>query len=438
MMTPFAERVESYRAGTCRVHALKTSAKDIVTFRGSFRSCPDMATNEDLVQELTSMLLDKGTMHRDRFEVAEILDNLGAYISFFNDGLRVGFRGRTLKDDLPTVVELLAEQLIYPALDEDELSKVRARAIANVQRSLESTRDQASAALRRSIFPPNHPNYIIDPAEATAFYEGLDRDRVAGFHADHFGARNLEIVFVGDIPEGLAETVDAQLGDWSDHRSQDNFEPEAPAGKGGESFVEMADKPNADVAMGHPLAIRRNDAIFVPLYVGNYILGGNFSARLMSRIRDEMGLTYGIRSNLSGVTVEHGGLWEVSVTLSADNLDQGIEETRREVDRFVESGVTASELADKKTTITGSYQVGLGSTGGLARALLASIERGFGPSYLDTFPREVKEVGLDQVNDAIRAILKPDELFVATAGSRIPIGSTVAEGPIAPESRTSG
>ncbi|GIS56662.1 MAG: hypothetical protein CM1200mP1_06000 [Candidatus Neomarinimicrobiota bacterium] len=34
--------------------------------------------------------------------------------------------------------------------------------------------------------------------------------------------------------------------------------------------------------------------------LGIYILGGNFSARLMQTVRDEQGLTYGIGSSIGG------------------------------------------------------------------------------------------------------------------------------------------
>jgi len=117
------------------------------------------------------------------------------------------------------------------------------------------------------------------------------------------------------------------------------------------------------------------------------------------------------------VSTEYDGFWEVSVTLSAENLSAGTEQTLAEVRRFVKEGVTAEELEIKKTTIVGSYAVGLGTTSGLAHALLTNIERGFGVGYLDRFPEEVRLVTLDEVNEAIAEHLDPQRLHVATAGS---------------------
>ena len=45
--------------------------------------------------------------------------------------------------------------------------------------------------------------------------------------------------------------------------------------------------------------------------VGTYILGGNFSARLMQTVRDEQGLTYNIQSLVGGVDNGNDGYWVI-------------------------------------------------------------------------------------------------------------------------------
>jgi predicted Zn-dependent peptidase len=417
-MTDFVDRVEVLKAGGCNVYTLTTPVSDIVTFRGSFRSGPDVAINQDLVQSLCVSTLDKGTHRRTKIEIAEVLENLGAQLHFYSDDLRVGFSGSVLRDDLPIVVDLLAEQLRSPAFAEAEFELVRRRAIASAQRSMERTADQADVALRRSLFDTAHPNYGLTPAETIALYEAVDDDAVRRYHEKHFGARDLNLVVVGDLdPNVVQRSVGAAFSDWPDHGEQERYTANTELSPSLTSFVDIPDRPNSDVVMGHTLSIRRDHPDFVPLYVGNYILGGNFSARLMMKIRDELGLTYGIRSSLTDVSVDYDGFWEVSVTLSADNVAAGTEETLAEVERFVRDGITDRELQDKKETIAGSFAVGLATTAGLARSILANIERGFGPGYLDRFPEEVRASTLDEVNAAISKYLHPAYLHVATAGS---------------------
>jgi predicted Zn-dependent peptidase len=85
---------------------------------------------------------------------------------------------------------------------------------------------------------------------------------------------------------------------------------------------------------------------------------------------------------------------------------------------FVEQGATADELDAKKTTITGSYTVGLATTERLAQSILTNAERGFDVSYLDTFPEEIQALTLAEVNAAVRRHFDPEALQEALAGTQ--------------------
>jgi predicted Zn-dependent peptidase len=413
-----AERVVEAEAGHARLWMLPTPIRDVVSFRGSFETAPGFSTDDDLVQHVLADLLDKGTRRRDRFAVAEALEGRGAELSFYPDGLRVGFAGRALREDLPDVLALLAEQLREPLLDADEFEKERARAVAGVRQAMDSTGAQVTGAFRRLIYPPDHPNYNRPLEVEWRALDALTVEHVRAYHAGHFGGTGLRIAFAGDLDPGLAfEAVRAHLGDWAPHGRAARFTADAAPAPPGRSDVPMPHKHSLDVRLGHALALRRTDPGFIPLYVGVFALGGNFSARLMQEVRDRQGLTYGVGAALSGVAVEHGGHWRVAVGLSGPNLARGIAETEAVVRRFVEEGIRPEELAEKQETIAGTHVVGLATTGGLAARLLVNAERGFPVAYLDDYPDLVRDTTVDAVNDAVRRHLRPDGLHLAVAGT---------------------
>lgn len=414
----FAERVHDVGCGAARTLLLPTPVDRVVSFRGSFETRPDFGAGEELEQKLVTRMLDKGTRHRDRFAVAGELENRGAQLSFSADGLRCGFSGRVLRSDLPDVLVLLAEQLREPLFDPDEFEKVKAQHAASLRRSLESTSTQAAGAVARRLYPADHPNYRPAPEAMLARLGALTVEDVRAYHAAHFGARRLQLAFAGDLdPEVTAAAVTATLGDWAPPQAAAPFATAADPEPPGRVDVPIADRQNLDVRMAHALRVRRGDPDYLPLFVGNYILGGNFSARLMSTVRDEQGLTYGIGSSLSGVEVEYDGTWRIAVTLSGDALERGIEATLEQVRRFVEGGVTPAELEEKQTTITGAYKVGLATTGGLALSLLLNAERGFDVDYLDRYPQLIEALTCDDVNGAVRRHFDAEALHIAAAGT---------------------
>lgn len=415
---PFAERVYEREAGPARLLMLPTPVRRVVSFRGSFYTYPDFAAGDEVLQMLTVRLLDKGTRRRDRFAIAEVLEDRGAKLQFHNDALRVSFSGRALREDVGDVLEAVAEQLREPLFDEGEFEKARRQVAAQLQRSMESTGGQAAAALSRRLYAPAHPNYTPDPQESLEQLQGLTVERVRAYHEAHFGSTGLLLVLTGDLDANEVERmVEARFGDWTSPEAPPRFDTAASPQTPGRTSVPMPDKSNADVRMGHALDVRRHDDDYLPLYVANYVLGGNFSARLMTRIRDEMGLTYGISSRLVDVAREHEGHWQVGVTLSRENVERGIEATLEEVRRFAEEGIREDELRDKQTTITGSFKVGLATTGGLAATLLANAERGFDVGHLDRFPGEVEALSLQEINTAIERHLDPDRFHLALAGT---------------------
>ena len=413
-----APRALDTTAGAARLLLLPTDARDIVSFRGSFEAAPDLSRDDDVVQGLVADLLDKGTRRRDRFEIAEALEGRGAELSFYSDGLRMGVAGRCLRDDLEAVVALLAEQLREPALDDDEVEKALVRAVAGVRRSRESTGTQASGALARRLYGPAHPNFALDPDVELARLDTVTADEVRAYHAGHVGSDGLVLALVGDVDaEAARSAVEAHLGDWAPHGREPVFDAAADPAPPGRVAVEMADRRNLDVRLGHAVGLRRDADDFLAAYAGVYALGGNFSGRLMQTVRDEQGLTYGIGAGIASPSVRHDTHVQVQVTLSQGSLGRGVEATRREVAAYVAEGISEEALDRTRTTLAGLHVVGLATTSGLAARLLVNAERGFDVAYLDRYPDLVRALTTDAVTAAIRAYVRPDDFHEAVAGT---------------------
>ncbi|WP_022834337.1 M16 family metallopeptidase [Salisaeta longa] len=418
MSAPFAERIHDRSVGPCRLLTLETPVDRVVSWRGSFLTYPNIRAGDDLTQQLMVAMLDKGTEQRDRFALSRVLEDTGAQLNVSSDGLYVDVSGRALAEDVPVVLELLAEMLRTPAFDAAEFEKAKAQALANLQQQMQDTGTQAHGLLTRRLYPPAHPNYNAPLEEQVAALQDLTVEDVQQYHAAHVGATDFALAVVGDLDRSHVEgAVRAAFGDWAPHDATPSHATAADPEPAGRAVYAMPDRDSIDVRMGHALPLRRDSDDYVALYVGNYILGGNFSARLMAHVRDEKGLTYGIGSGLQGITTRYSGHWRISVALSQEACAPGIAATRNEIRRFVDEGATAEELDAKKTTITGSYVVGLSTTRRLAHAILTNAERGFPMTYLDRFPDDVRALSLDDVNSAVRRYLRPDDLHITLAGT---------------------
>lgn len=413
-----APRTADLAAGPARVLVLPTPTPQVVAFRASLRTAPDLAADEDIAQGLVADLLDKGTRRRDRHAIADALDGRGARLSFYADGLRLGFAGRVLAEDLPDVLALAAEMLAEPAFDADEVQKAKRQAEAAVRQSRESTGAMASGALARRLYGTAHPNYVHAPDAESARLAALGADDLAAYHAAHVGADDFTLVAVGDVtPEAAAEAVARAFGDLPSHGRTARYDAEARSQPPAREDVPMPDRPNLDVRLGHAVGMRRTDDAFLALHTGVFALGGNFAGRLMQTIRDEQGLTYGISAGLVGFAAEHDGDVRVSVGLSGPDLERGIAAVRAEVARFVADGIAPEALATAQTTLAGQHVTAMATTSGLAARLLVNAERGFDVAYLDRYPDLVRALTPEAVTDALRTHVRPDDFHVTVAGT---------------------
>jgi zinc protease len=411
----------SHRSHTAGVDliAYKTSVKQVVVILGSLPAGDAMASGSTniAVPTLTGMMLDRGTKALDKFAIADELDNVGAQISFGVGTQSLEIRAKCLKKDLPLVLGLLASELRTPALSAAEFAKAKQQFIGSLQESLQNTEARAQEAFARAIFPEGHPNRPHSVAEFLTAAKSATLDEVKSFHAKYYGPAHLTLVLVGDVPVPEAEAQIAKdFAGWTG--GEDYIRPAPPAGPVGQRVVTvpLKDKPSVSVILGQATGLRYRDPDALPLRVGTAILGHGFTGRLMGTVRDREGLTYNIGAAVTEDSIADGA-WDISASFAPSLLDKGLASTRRVLDAWWQDGVTDGELRARKQGLIGSYLVGLSTTGGVATAILTSVQRGYDVSWLDGYPEAIKALTRDQVNKAIHAHLDPHAMVLIEAGS---------------------
>jgi predicted Zn-dependent peptidase len=414
-----SQTVTSNPAGGLKLKTMKTPVQDVVTITGSMFGGDEFSpeTNK-AVAELTAEMLEEGTTKHNKFEISEKLESVGASLSFSSDKYRVRFSARCLQKDVSLVIELLGEQLRYPVFNESDLENLKKRRVGNLQRAKENTRAQAGGKFSRIIYPENHPNYSREIDEEIADVEKTTVTDISSYHKNNYGLGKTLVVAVGDVDNDvLSKSLQKALGDWR------QLDLEIPARNisandinSTTQYITMEDKTSVDMFLGLPIGIDRKHDDYYALMVGNYILGGNFAARLMQTVRDQMGLTYGIYSSVRGVNDDNDGYWSIWGTFAPNLLQDGKTATVDQVSGWI-SGVTEDELNAKKETITGSYKVGMATTGGLAGQILRNAERGYEDEMLDQYPSIIQDISLEEVNTAIKKYIDPKKLVIVAAGS---------------------
>ncbi len=419
-----APRVSRRNVGGIDVLTLKTSIQDVVTLRGVI-AAGDVFNPPDnpALADLTAGMLDKGTVARDQFAVAEALEQVGAVVNFGTDSHTLNFSAKFLRKDLPLVLSLLAEQLRTPRFDPEEFAKLKKQMAGRYLRAMENTDFRAQRAFERIVFPEGHPNRAPAHEEYLAAIESTTLEQVKAFHAAHYGPTGAHLVAVGDVDDAALNTaLRSVFAGWTGGRPIPLAEKAPALTASRVEKVNMPGKTSVSLVIGQPSGLRYADPDYQALNLGTAVLGsGFFSARLLDIIRNREGLTYGIVASLSSDTYADG-TWAIRATFAPELLDKGIESTLRELRRFSNDGLTPEELATFKVTLTGSYKVALSTTNGLAGALLNAVLRGYGPEWVDDYPRRIQALTASEVNRAIKRTVNPEKMVTVLAGT-IPAGA---------------
>jgi zinc protease len=161
--------------------------------------------------------------------------------------------------------------------------------------------------------------------------------------------------------------------------------------------------------------MKRDDPDWFPAFVMNYILGGGgFNSRLTEEIREKRGLAYGVSTSLQPYA--SGGIYIGTVATANARVGQSIDLIKQEMKRMAEGGVTAEELANAKTYITGSFALNFSSSGAIASLLLTAQLDKLGRDYFDRRNALIEKVTAEDVQRIAKRLLDPRDYIVVVVG----------------------
>lgn len=300
----------------------------------------------------TIEMLLSGTRRKTASQIADVVESVG------------GSMGAQTAEDYSEVdwlapaahagrlFELLADILTEPRWPDGELTKQRQHLLNDLQTRADVLFNVAYDAFRQRLFKTHAYARPVDGTEATV--RAFMRKDLAAWHAAHI--RPDRAIFSLAGPWSLAEArrlVSRSLGGW---RRPKAAAVEAP------SPVAFDAKPETAVltaafqqayfmsgAYAPPLA--HPDVL--PLKLWNMILGGGMSSRLFVRLREERGLAYEV-SSFYPARLDRSA-WAVYMGLPAERLLEAEQALARLLEELAAKGPTATELAQAKRLMEGTY-----------------------------------------------------------------------------------
>lgn len=369
------------------------------------------------ITSLLTEVMERGAGERDALALAQAVEALGASLSVGADWDSLGVSVSGLSEDREALFATLRDVVAAPRFSSDEISRAKAEQIAALESAKDDPRELVSRAMARVLYPEHRFGI---PASGTAqSVERISATALRKWHARLILPEGAIFWAVGDLdPERFRASAEALFGKL--HNSAPPIEaiPAVPETSPAERRIVVIDRQGlaqAQIALANE-GIARTDPERIAASLMNSVLGGGgFLSRLMSRVRADEGLTYGVSSGFS--LRSQPGPFSIRTFTQVDQVGRVVEILLEEVEAIgAAKPPNVEELEAAKRLSAGRFVLGLETSAAIASSLIDLDINRLPPDSLDTYRGRVTSIALEDAAAQAAKRLHPERMAIVVAG----------------------
>jgi zinc protease len=366
--------------------------------------------------------LGLGTKQHSRAQIADAFDKLKTNVRTQSgpvSGTRITLNSH--RPQLPEALALVAEMLREPTFPAAEVEQLTRQQIVGMEEASQQPQAVASHDLQRATtaqYPADDPRRVASFADGAAALKAMTGEKLQAFHREFLGASHGELALVGDFDAAeIKPLLERLFGDWNAPQAYARIPlPMAPV-QGLKLDARLKDKANAMVMGSLLLPMRDDHADYAALRAAAHVLGASgFDSRLMTRLRQKEGASYGAGAWLSASSQEPSatlGSYAIFAPEARARVEAAFGE---ELARFVRDGITQAELDTAKRAMKAQSDTWRSDDAAVATAIAGQLEQGRQFKWNAEQDARVQALTLDQVNTAIRRWVDPAKANWSWAG----------------------
>ena len=365
------------------------------------------------VAGVTRYMMTLGAAGMNEEVITNKFADIGAILGGELDADRAAFKLRTLTSESAKALATFKQILHKPDFPQVVLEREKTRIIAGLKESATQPESISSKAFMKALYP-NHP-YGLDESGEVDTISAMKRDDLVTFYNTFYSAKSATIALIGDMTQAQAKAI------------ADDIAAGLPQGSAIAKIAEVilptagnTQNINHPASQAHILlgsaGVKRGDADYFPLYVGNYILGGGgFVSRLTEEVREKRGLVYSVYSYF--MPMAELGPFQIGLQTKKEQAGDAMKVVNATVAKFIQNGVTEKELKAAKDNLTGGFPMRIDSNAKILDYLSVIGFYKLPLTYLDDFNKEITKVTTKQIKDAFKRRVKPENFVVVTVGA---------------------
>jgi zinc protease len=365
-------------------------------------------------------LMMRGTKKHTRQEIADQQDILKSTISVGSGLGSLSVSWEAKRGTHADVLKLIHEVLREPTFPEGELEILKQNRKQALEKGMVEPSNLAINLLTRTLNPHDKNNIHYTPTfeESLARLAKVNRDAIVKIYSEQIGGANGEIAIVGDFdPDATTKQLEGMLADWKSKTKYERI-PDVLVKdvKGAKHAINTPDKENAVYVAALKFEMDDSSPDYVALEMGNNILGGSFTSRLLDRFRQKEGWSYGASSYLDVGVKDKVAQFLIYASCNPDVIDKVDAAAIEELTKIVKAGVTEDEVKLAKKSTLEEMKAERGKDAVLASMLREGLYLNRTMAYQSELEKRIDAVTVKDVNRALAAHISSARLVVVRAG----------------------
>jgi zinc protease len=406
---------ESHRLSNgLAVYLLPYGKTEVVELQWIFRAGKNYQSLSGL-GNYTLRNMQEGTAAYTGLELAQQLDQYGAWLSHYTGEEISTLSLATVTKQLTHTLPILKEVLLHPQFPEQEFDRMKTRSLQNLEVKSQKTTYQARRKFGHLLFGAEHPYGRHFGREEVAALQLRD---LVDFHQAYLYPGNSMLAVTGKFDRDvLLERLEEEFGSLS---MQSAPELKSMATKELQTDIQrlhlFREGPQSTIRVGH-LGIPREHEDFDGMRVVTTLLGGFFGSRLMKKIRVEKGYTYGIYASWAGM--KHQGYLVAQTDVANQYVEPTLAAIRDEMEKLRQEPPSQEELQLVKNYLIGQSINQRETPFQMGEILRYSLGSGTSFEELDRRFAVIQEITPEQIRELAHRWFQPQDMLEVVCGGEV-------------------
>lgn len=290
-------------------------------------------------------------------QISEAIEGVGGVFNGSTGKEMTSYTARVPGEDLPLVMDVMADMLRHSLFDPAEVEKERGVIIEELSATQDDPQEWVNLLADETMWPGLPLGR--DDAGSIETVSQLSRQQMLAYLDTYYRPNSLVLSIAGNIDsQQVLELTEQLFGDWAARdipRWAESFPPlDAPRVRMIKKATEQTNLCLATLGLPH------NGPDYYTILLINALLGDGMSSRLFQTIREEQGLAYDIGSYLNSY-YETGNL-VVSAGVDPSQTEKAVRAIVAELQQLRDVPVANDELERIKAYVRGGVLLGLEGT----------------------------------------------------------------------------